>query len=142
MLPDATRTRMVPSGRIYPAAVKVVGFDHVVVNTGNAEAMLAFYCDDLGLEPVRVEEWRRGEVLFPSVRVTPETLIDLFPAERSGENMNHFCLVIEPTDLDALAARFPGARRADGLFGAQGFASSLYVQDPDGNTIELRFYEE
>ena len=141
MLPDATRTRMVPSGWTHPAAVKVVGFDHVVVNTVNAEAMIAFYCDDLGLEPVRVDEWRRGEVLFPSVRVTPETLIDLFPAERSGENMNHFCLVIEPTDLDELAARFPGARRADGLFGAQGFASSVYVQDPDGNTIELRFYE-
>jgi catechol 2,3-dioxygenase-like lactoylglutathione lyase family enzyme len=122
--------------------VKVVGFDHVVVNTSNTEALLAFYCDELGLEPVRVDEWRKGEVLFPSVRVTPETLIDLFPAERSGENMNHFCLVIEPTELDALAARFPGARRAEGLFGAQGYASSVYVQDPDGNTIELRFYEE
>ena len=122
--------------------MKVVGFDHVVVNTSNTEALLAFYCDELGLEPVRVDEWRKGEVLFPSVRVTPETLIDLFPAERSGENMNHFCLVIEPTELDVLAARFPGARRADGLFGAQGYASSLYVQDPDGNTIELRFYEE
>ena len=122
--------------------MKVVGFDHVVLNTRNAEAMLAFYCDELGLEPVRVEEWRRGEVLFPSVRVTPETLIDLFPADRTGENMGHFCLVIEPTDLDELAARFPGAQRADGLFGAQGFASSVYVQDPDGNTIELRFYEE
>ena len=122
--------------------MKVVGFDHVVVNTSNTEALLAFYCDELGLEPVRVDEWRKGEVLFPSVRVTPETLIDLFPAERSGENMNHFCLVIEPTELDALAARFPGARRADGLFGAQGYASSVYVQDPDGNTIELRFYEE
>lgn len=122
--------------------MKVVGFDHVVVNTLGIEAMLAFYCGDLGLEPVRVDEWRKGEVLFPSVRVSPETVIDLFPAERTGENMNHFCLVIEPTDLDALAARFPNARRADGLFGAQGFASSLYVQDPDGNTIELRFYEE
>ena len=122
--------------------MEVAGFDHVVVNTLNAEAMLAFYCDELGLEPVRVEEWRRGEVLFPSVRVTPATLIDLFPAERTGENMNHFCLVIEPTDLNALASRFPGARRADGLFGAQGYASSLYVQDPDGNTIELRFYDE
>ena len=122
--------------------MKVVGFDHVVVNTTNAEAMLSFYCDELGLEPVRVDEWRRGEVLFPSVRVTPETLVDLFPAERTGENMNHFCLVVEPTDLDALATRFPGAQRADGLFGAQGFSSSVYVCDPDGNTIELRSYEE
>ncbi len=121
--------------------MKVVGFDHVVVNTLNTEALLSFYCDELGLEPVRVDEWRKGEVLFPSVRVAPETLIDLLPAERTGENMSHFCLVIEPTDLDALADRFPDAHRADGLFGAQGYASSLYVQDPDGNTIELRFYE-
>jgi catechol 2,3-dioxygenase-like lactoylglutathione lyase family enzyme len=122
--------------------VKVVGFDHVVVNTLNTEALLAFYCDELGLEPVRVDEWRKGEVLFPSVRVARETLIDLLPAERTGENMSHFCLVIAPTDLDALAARFPGAHRADGLFGARGYASSVYVQDPDGNTIELRYYEE
>jgi catechol 2,3-dioxygenase-like lactoylglutathione lyase family enzyme len=122
--------------------VKVVGFDHVVVNTLNTEALLAFYCDELGLEPVRVDEWRKGEVLFPSVRVARETLIDLLPAERTGENMSHFCLVIEPTDLEALAARFPGAHRADGLFGARGYASSVYVQDPDGNTIELRYYEE
>jgi catechol 2,3-dioxygenase-like lactoylglutathione lyase family enzyme len=122
--------------------VKVVGFDHVVVNTSNIEALLAFYCGELGLDGERVDEWRRGEVLFPSVRVNAATLIDLFPAERTGENMNHFCLVIEPTDLDALAARFADARRADGLFGAQGDASSLYVRDPDGNTIELRFYEE
>lgn len=122
--------------------MKVVGFDHVVVNTLDIEAMLTFYCGELGLEPVRVDEWRKGEVLFPSVRVTPATIIDLFPAERTGENMNHLCLVIEATDLDTLASHFPGARRADGLFGAQGFASSLYVQDPDGNTIELRFYEE
>ena len=122
--------------------MKVVGFDHVVLNTEHAEALLAFYCDELGLEPVRVDEWRRGEVLFPSVRVTPHTIIDLFPAARTGENVNHVCLVIEPDDLDAIAARFPDAQRADGLFGAQGFASSVYIHDPDGNTVELRYYEE
>jgi len=120
--------------------VKVVGFDHVVINTSNTDALLAFYCDELGLEPVRVDEWRRSEVLFPSVRVNAHTIIDLFPAERTGENMNHICLVIEPDDLDAIAARFPDAQRADGLFGAQGFASSVYIKDPDGNTVELRYY--
>jgi catechol 2,3-dioxygenase-like lactoylglutathione lyase family enzyme len=121
--------------------VKVVGFDHVVVNSTDIERSLEWYCDRLGLEPVRVDEWRRGEVLFPSARVNAETIIDLFPAERTGENVNHFCLVIGRTDLDAVAERFPGARRADGLFGARGFASSLYVTDPDGNTVEMRYYE-
>jgi hypothetical protein len=79
-------------------------------------------------------------VPFPSVRVSPETIVDLFPAERTGENVNHFCLVIEPTDLDVLADQFPGSVRREGLFGAQGFASSVYVNDPDGNVIELRHY--
>jgi catechol 2,3-dioxygenase-like lactoylglutathione lyase family enzyme len=120
--------------------MKVVGFDHVVVNSTDIERSIRWYCEELGLEPVRVDEWRRGEVLFPSARVNAETIIDLFPAERSGENVNHFCLVLEPTDLTALAARFPNARLAEGLFGAQGFATSLYVQDPDGNTVELRSY--
>jgi catechol 2,3-dioxygenase-like lactoylglutathione lyase family enzyme len=130
------------------AAVRVTGFDHIVLRVADVEISLAFYCDELGLRGERVDEWRRGVVLFPSVRIDPTTVIDLLAAPRDGENpapgaqrnLDHFCLVIEPTDLDALAGRFPGAVRADGLFGAQGFASSVYLQDPDGNTIELRSY--
>jgi catechol 2,3-dioxygenase-like lactoylglutathione lyase family enzyme len=75
--------------------------------------------------------------------VEPTTLIDLVKGERSGTNVDHICLVIEPTDLNALAAsgRFDVARGPeDGLFGAQGFATSLYVRDPDGNVVELRSY--
>jgi catechol 2,3-dioxygenase-like lactoylglutathione lyase family enzyme len=126
-------------------AVEVIGFDHVVLRCADIEKSLAFYCGELGLEPDRVDEWRRGEVLFPSARVNAATLIDLFPIGDGPTpalvpNMHHFCLVIQPIDLDALAARFPGARRADGLYGAQGLASSVYVQDPDGNTVELRSY--
>ena len=120
--------------------VKVIGLDHIVLRCADVERSLAFYCDTLGLEPERVDEWRRGDVLFPSVRITPTTIIDLFEAERSGENLDHFCVVIEPADLDALASHFPDHTRADGLFGAQGHASSLYVHDPDGNTVELRSY--
>lgn len=122
------------------AVVKVIGLDHIVLRVADVEKSVAFYCETLGLEPVRLEEWRRGEVLFPSVRITPTTIVDVFAAERSGENLDHFCLVIEPTDLEALAAQFPDAHRADGLFGAQGDASSLYIRDPDGNTVELRSY--
>jgi catechol 2,3-dioxygenase-like lactoylglutathione lyase family enzyme len=128
--------------------VQVIGLDHVVLRCTDIEASLAFYCDELGLTPDRVDGWRRGEVLFPSARIDATTLIDLFPApvghagpgDGSAHNMEHVCLVIRPTDLDALAVHFPSARRADGLYGAQGVASSVYVHDPDGNTVELRSY--
>jgi catechol 2,3-dioxygenase-like lactoylglutathione lyase family enzyme len=123
--------------------VKIVGLDHVVVRCADVERSLEFYCDTLGLEPERVDDWRRGEVLFPSVRITPTTIIDLFGfAERDGINVDHICVVIEPVDLDELAKHFPDAQRGDGLYGAQGYASSLYVRDPDGNTVELRSYED
>jgi catechol 2,3-dioxygenase-like lactoylglutathione lyase family enzyme len=124
--------------------VKVVGFDHLVLRVADVERSLAFYCEELGLAGERVEEWRAGEVLFPSVRITDTALIDLLAAARTGDNVDHFCLVIEPTDLAALAAsgRFDvvGHGPTDGLFGAQGFATSLYVRDPDGNVVELRAY--
>lgn len=123
------------------ALVKTIGLDHVVFRCADVEASLTFYVDLLGLEPVRVEQWRRGDVPFPSVRITPTTIIDLFGSPSDGTNVDHVCLEIEPTDLDELADMFPDSHRGDHLFGAQGHASSLYVHDPDGNQIELRSYD-
>jgi catechol 2,3-dioxygenase-like lactoylglutathione lyase family enzyme len=124
--------------------VRVTGLDHIVLVCSDVERSLSWYCDELGLAGERVDEWRRGEVPFPSVRVDGRTLIDLVAGERAGENMAHVCLVVEPTDLAALAAsgRFDvvGAGAVEGLFGAQGFATSLYVRDPEGNVVELRHY--
>ena len=125
------------------ALVTVVGLDHIVLTTSDVERALAFYTDVLGLEGVRVEEWRRGEAPFPSVRIDATTLIDLARGERSGANLDHLCLVIEPTDLDAVAASGlleVVSGPTEGLFGAQGYARSLYVRDPDGTVIELRSY--
>jgi catechol 2,3-dioxygenase-like lactoylglutathione lyase family enzyme len=120
--------------------LRVTGLDHVVICCSDVERSLKFYCDTLGLEPDRVDEWRRGEAPFPSVRINATTLIDLFATAPNGTNVDHVCLVIEPTELDALAERFPGSNRADHVYGAQGWASSVYVTDPDGTTLELRCY--
>jgi Lactoylglutathione lyase and related lyases len=120
--------------------LRVTGLDHVVVCCSDVERSLTFYCDILGLEPDRLDEWRRGEAPFPSVRISPTTVLDLFEKAPDGVNMDHMCLVVEQTDLDEIAAAFPGSTRADGLYGAQGYASSVYIADPDGNTIELRCY--
>lgn len=119
---------------------RVTGLDHIVLKCRDVEASIEFYCQRLGLEPERVDEWRRGEALFPSVRVTPTTIIDLFAGEPDGSNLDHLCLVFEGDTLEALQERFPDGRRGDRLFGAQGLASSLYIRDPDGNTVELRTY--
>ncbi|MBX6389823.1 MAG: VOC family protein [Frankia sp.] len=122
--------------------MRVTGFDHVVLNVRDVERSLRFYCDELGLEPVRVDEWRAGQAPFPSVRVSPDTIIDLVANERTGHNVDHLCLVVEPLDwADVVASgRF---RVVDGpatRFGARGDGESLYVEDPDGNVVELRYY--
>ncbi len=120
----------------------VTGLDHIVLVCADVERTLAWYCDLLGLEPERADEWRRGEVFFPSVRVDRSTIIDLLAGEPTDGRLDHFCLVVEPTNLDAIAASGefdvvdgPGRR-----FGARGDATSLYVRDPDGTVVELRYY--
>ena len=122
--------------------MRVIGFDHIVINVSDQEKSLAWYRDQLGLEPDRVDEWRRGQAPFPSVRVNAHTVIDLFATERSGVNADHFCLVVEPTDLRALvdSGRLDVLEGPVPRCGAQGGGTSIYVRDPDGNTVELRHY--
>jgi catechol 2,3-dioxygenase-like lactoylglutathione lyase family enzyme len=128
--------------------VQVIGFDHLVLAVADVERSLDWYTGVLGLAGARVEEWRRGEAPFPSVRVDDTTIIDLVLASgRSAtpdlrHNLDHLCLVVEPTDL-VTWAKAAGQAILDGpgrRFGAQGVATSIYVQDPDGNTVELRHY--
>ncbi|MHA7959540.1 VOC family protein [Streptomyces sp. L500] len=126
--------------------MRVTAFDHLVLNVSDVERSLAFYTGPLGLEPVRADEWRAGEAPFPSVRVSPTTIIDLVAREHGGDgggsNVDHICLVVDPVDWQEIAAAGtftvvdgPGPR-----FGARGIAESIYILDPDGNTIELRWY--
>jgi catechol 2,3-dioxygenase-like lactoylglutathione lyase family enzyme len=122
--------------------IKVIGLDHIVLNVADVERSLAFYIERFGLTPMRLEAWRAGEAPFPSVAIDATTIIDLFDGDRTGENLNHFAVVVHAIDLEALArsGEFevvdgPGTR-----WGAQGYGTSLYIRDPDGNVVELRTY--
>lgn len=88
---------------------------------------------------------------FPSARLNDDSIIDVFatdqpPISKDGvRNQDHFCMVIEPTDMDELKASFeargvtiqagPGKR-----WGAHGDGISLYIYGPDDNVVELRHY--
>jgi catechol 2,3-dioxygenase-like lactoylglutathione lyase family enzyme len=123
--------------------LRVTALDHVVLNVSDVERSLTFYCDKLGLAPLRVDEWRRREAPFPSVRVNESTIIDLVQLARTGENADHFCLVVEPTDFEAIKAsnKFRVVEGPDRRYGARGDGTSLYIRDPEDNLVELRYYD-
>jgi catechol 2,3-dioxygenase-like lactoylglutathione lyase family enzyme len=122
--------------------MRATAIDHLVLTVADPERSVAWYRDELGLEPLRLEEWRRGEVPFVSLRVDETTLIDVQRGERTGENVNHVAFVVEGVDLDELAAslRFDVRFGPADLFGARGVGRGLYIADPDGNLVELRTY--
>jgi glyoxylase I family protein len=122
--------------------VDITGPDHIVLRSADPERLVAWYRDELGLAAERLEEWRRQEVFFVSMRVSDTFLIDIVQGDRSGVNVDHLAMVVEGVDLDDLAAsgRFEVAMGPADLFGAQGTGRGLYVRDPDGNLVELRTY--
>ena len=131
--------------------VKITEMDHIVLRVKDVEESLRFYTEILGMESERVDQWRAGEIRFPSARINADTIIDFFgsdqePIGKEGvKNQDHYCMVIEKTDMEALKARFeaigvdiqagPGKR-----WGSHGDGISLYIYDPDNNVVELRHY--
>lgn len=128
--------------------VRAHALDHLVLRVADPAASVAWYRDHLGLEPVRLAEFERGEVLFPSVRIDEGTIIDFLrvdgppAADDPGRNVDHLCVVIDTVDLAELAAsdEFDVLSGPGPLFGARGTGTSVYVRDPDGTTVELRTY--
>ena len=133
--------------------VKTGEMDHIVLRVRDVEQSPYFYTEVLGLKPERVEQFKAGEVRFPSVRLNDDTIIALFPSpdmepigRNTPRNQDHFCMVLELTDFNTLRHQFqamgiaiqagPGPR-----WGAHGNGTSLYIYDPDDNVMELRYYE-
>ena len=120
------------------------GFDHVVYVCRDVPTVLTWWTRTLGLTPERVEQWRAGEVPFPSVRLSPTALVDLVPGEPTGENVAHVALDVQMS-ADELVT-WTRERQLDvvdgprSLFGARGTGVGLYVRDPEGNVVELRTY--
>ena len=131
-----------------------MNFDHIVLNVKDIHKALEFYIDILGLSPDRVEEFHSGTAPFPSVRINPHSIIDLFPPEMqetrqdgSGrQSLNHFCLSLDKQEWQGLKNRLeenqiPILEGPVSRWGAQGQGVSIYFRDFDGIQIEARYYE-
>ncbi len=143
-MPDAG-TIETRSGSSVEAGIRIAGLDHVVLRVGNLDRAIEFYEKVLNchverrLEQPKLVQLRAGA-----------SLIDLVPAAASpgaaedspGRNMDHFAVRVDGFDAAALAAHL----RRHGIdvgevrerYGAEGYGPSLYISDPDGNTVELK----
>jgi len=129
--------------------MRIRNIDHLVLRVVDLDAMLAFYCNVLGCTLER----REDEIGLIQLRAG-SALIDLVPVEgrlgrvggspptRDGRNMDHFCLRLASFDAERIAAYLNERDVAPGevasRFGAEGQGPSIYIQDPDGNTVELK----
>ncbi|GAB0491671.1 hypothetical protein MMPV_002925 [Pyropia vietnamensis] len=125
--------------------------DHVALDVADVEAVLPFYTDILGLEPMRLAEFHGGDVPFPSVRVNAGTILDFFPATDatavpSPGPAGHLCLNLSRQDWEAVRRRVDDAGLSAGpvrqLSGARGMGTSVYLKDPEKNTVEIRYYPD
>lgn len=128
--------------------------DHIVLNAADVDGMLEFYAGIVGLPVERLEQYRNGDAPFPSLRISADSLIDVFPpklwqhddAPRPAETrLNHFCLAVPENDWNALRQRLAAndvkVHRGPGTFwGAHGDGTSIYFHDPEGNEVEVRHY--
>ena len=129
--------------------MRLVGLDHVVIRCRDTESLMRFYCEALGctlekrVDRLGLIHLRAGAALIDLVSVDGALGQKGGAAPGAGgRNMDHFCLRVQDFDFDALKRHF--ARFGIELdkvhvnYGAQGDGPSIYVEDPEGNTIELK----
>jgi catechol 2,3-dioxygenase-like lactoylglutathione lyase family enzyme len=129
--------------------IQVREIDHVVLRVRDLERSLHFYVQVLGCR-----EERRIEKLGLIQLRAGSSLIDLVPVDAplgraggaapgvEGRNVDHIALRVHNLDEDAIRAHLDAhgveAGEIGTRYGAEGFGLSLYLTDPDDNTIELR----
>src|ERR1700748_3759425 len=99
--------------------------DHVVLRTRDPAAAVDFYCRVVGLTPLRVDEFAKGEAPFPSVRVSEGSIIDLMPLDGGVvQPVNHICLALSRSEFEELDQRLAAegvdtGKRLTNSYGAQ-----------------------
>jgi glyoxylase I family protein len=138
-----------PTEPAAPAPIAIREIDHVVLRVIDLAGMQRFYGEVLGCAEVR----RQDEIGLVQLRAG-SAMLDLVPVDgklgriggaapgREGRNVDHVCFRVEPFDDAAirahLAAHGVDAGPVESRFGAEGEGPSIYLQDPEGNMIELK----
>ena len=130
-----------------PISIRMI--DHVVIRANDLTRMQAFYQDVLGCVYVRgpgdygLVQLRAGDALIDLVDVNGVIGRKGGGApDPKGRNMDHLCLLLENWDFAAikqhLAAHGIEAPAPEDRFGARGKGPSIYIDDPEGNAVELK----
>lgn len=129
---------------------EVAGIDHVVLRTSKINEMLDFYCGVLGCKVEResspefgITQLRAGDALIDLVRVDSKIgKLGGGPPSKTENNMDHFCLQLKMISEEEIKNHLESHSIDVGEFsdryGAQGTGRSVYINDPEGNTVELR----
>lgn len=131
----------------HPIAIRTI--DHVVVRAVDLWKMIDFYRDVLGCRlekgpgELGLAQLRAGGSLIDILDVASPLDRQLGHApDRAAPNMDHFCVQVDPWDLDRIQAhlRGHGVEVGDPVmrYGALGRGPSLYIEDPEGNRVELK----
>jgi glyoxylase I family protein len=129
--------------------IHVREIDHVVIRARDQALLVHFYCEVLGCtversaDAIGLVQLRAGRSLIDIVGVDGELGRKGGAAPGAqAHNMDHFCLRVEPYDEDAIRTHLEahGVRIGDSgtRYGAEGQGPSLYLLDPEGNTVELK----
>ncbi len=122
-------------------AFSIKRLDHVVLCVSDMDRALRFYCDVLGCVEERRVDWINLVQLRAGASLIDLMLKDPRPAD-APPNMDHVALRIDPFDEAAIRAHLQGhgveAGEVVSRYGAEGDGPSIYIEDPDGNVVELK----